>query len=511
MFIRKKPNKSGSISVQIIEKCDGKYHVRKTVGSSDDGEEIARLVQEARSFLAMPPRNQPRLFPLRSEEDNAIETFLHSLTNAQVRTKGPEIIFGTLFDRIGFNLLPDTLFRHITIARLAFPTSKVKTADYLYRFQGERIDVSRIYRFLDTLRADYKDTVERVAFEYTKKTVGEISVVFYDMTTLYFETEDEDDLRKIGFSKDGKFQQPQIMIGLLVGEGGFPIGYDIFSGNTFEGHTLIPTLEKIEKKYGFGKPVVIADAGLLSKTNIQKLREAGYGFILGARIKNETTTIQETILTWAKEHRMDGNATNLLRPDDTKLIVSYTDKRARKDAWNRERGLKKLRLRVASGRLTKEQITNRGYNKFLKLEGNVTVSVDEDRVKDDAAWDGLKGYLTNTKSTEKRVMERYRHLWHIEEAFRISKTDLRVRPVFHYKRRRIEAHLCIAFVAYTIWKELERLLKCQKVSMSPKRAGELTQNMYEIAYVLPGAQTLRHRLLGMDDEQKKLLAAVNQK
>lgn len=511
MFIRKKPNKSGSISIQIIEKRDGKYHVRKTVGSSNDGEEIARLVQEARSFLATPPHSQPRLFPLRSEENNAIETFLRSLTNVQIRTKGPEIVFGTLFDRIGFNILPDTLFRHITIARLAFPASKVKTADYLYRFQGERIDVSRIYRFLDTLQADYKDIVERIAFEHTKKTVGEIGVVFYDMTTLYFEAEDEDDLRKIGFSKDGKFQQPQIMIGLLVGEGGFPIGYDIFEGNTFEGHTLIPTLEKIEKKYGFGKPVVVADAGLLSKSNVQKLTEAGYGFILGARIKNEMVAMQESILAWAKEHRIDGNTTTLLRPDGTRLIVSYTDKRARKDAWNRERGLKKLRLRVASGRLTKEQITNRGYNKFLKLEGNVTVSVDEDRVKDDAVWDGLKGYLTNTKSTEKQAIERYQQLWHIEEAFRISKTDLRVRPVFHYKRRRIEAHLCIAFVAYTIWKELERLLKQQKIAMSPKRAGELTRNMYEIAYILPGEQNLRHHILGMDDEQKKLFVAINQK
>lgn len=497
------------MSVQIIIKKNGAYRVLKTFGSSSDSNEIERFTRAANSFIERSP-HQPHLLSIETPETRVIETFVDSLSNAQIRTKGPEIIFGTLFDRIGFNIVPDELFRHITIARLAFPTSKVKTADYLYRFQGQKIDINRIYRFLDTLQKNDKDTVERIAFEYTKKTLGSISVVFYDMTTLYFETEDEDDLRKIGFSKDGKFQQPQIMIGLLVGEGGLPIGYDIFEGNTFEGHTLIPVLEKIEKKYGFGKPVVIADAGLLSKSNVQKLQDAGYGFILGARIKNETAALQKSITGWIQSNRLDGETTSLIRHDKTRLIISYTDKRARKDLWNRERGLKKLRLRVASGRLTKDQITNRGYNKFLKLDGNVMVSVDEERVKNDAVWDGLKGYLTNTRSPEKEVIERYQHLWHIEEAFRISKTDLRVRPVFHYKRRRIEAHLCIAFVAYTIWKELERLLKRQKISMSAKRAGELTQNMYEIAYSIPGDHDVRYKLLEMDEDQKKLYQTIHE-
>lgn len=490
-------------------KKNGVYRVLKTFGSSKDPNEIECFTSAADSFIESSPKQLP-LFSIETPGTRTIKTFVDSLSNAQIRTKGPEIIFGTLFDRIGFNILPDELFRHITIARLAFPASKVKTADYLYRFQGQKIDINRIYRFFDTLQKNYKDTVERIAFEYTKKTLGQISVVFYDMTTLYFETEDEDDLRRIGFSKDGKFQQPQIMIGLLVGEDGLPIGYDIFEGNTFEGHTLIPALEKIERKYGFGKPVVIADAGLLSKSNVQKLQDAGYGFILGARIKNETAALQKSIFEWIQDHRLDGNMTSLIRHDKTRLIISYTDKRARKDLWNRERGLKKLRLRVASGRLTKDQITNRGYNKFLKLDGNVTVSVDEERVQSDAVWDGLKGYLTNTRITEKQVIEHYQHLWHIEEAFRISKTDLRVRPVFHYKRRRIEAHLCIAFVAYTIWKELERLLKRQKISISAKRAGELTQNMYEIAYSIPGDHNIRYKLLEMDADQKKLYQVIHE-
>lgn len=126
--------------------------------------------------------------------------------------------------------------------------------------------------------------MERITYNHTRKVLKTISVVFYDMTTLYFEAEDEDDLRKIGFSKDGKFQKPQIMLGLLVGEGGFPIGYDIFKGNTSEGKTLMPVLQAIQKKYQFGKPIVVADAALLSKDNLETLAEKNYTFIIGGRI-----------------------------------------------------------------------------------------------------------------------------------------------------------------------------------------------------------------------------------
>jgi transposase len=315
--------------------------------------------------------------------------FLHSRT----RTSPLKLIFGALFESIGFDVVPGELFRHLVITRLAYPTSKLKTADYLYRYKGVSISVQTIYRFLDTLNEQYKEQVERISYEHTKKILGTISVVFYDMTTLYFDAEDEDDLRKIGFSKDSKFQCPQIMIGLLVGEGGYPIGYDIFEGNTFEGHTLIPTLEKIQKKYGFGKPVVVADAGLLSKANLEKFKEQDYSFILGARIKNETGQVTKQILEQSVGME-NGGSFIIEKQDGTRLIVTYSDKRARKDIYNREKGLKKLRAKIASGKLTKSHINNRGYNKFLTLTGDIDITLDETKAEDDARWDGLKGYVT---------------------------------------------------------------------------------------------------------------------
>ena len=210
------------------------------------------------------------------------------------------------------------------------------------------------------------------------------------MTSLYFEAEDEDDLRKIGYSKDGKFQNPQILLGLLVGEGGLPIGYDIFEGNTFEGHTLLPVLKRIEARYGLGKPIIVADAALLSKQNLKSLEEEHYRFILGGRIKNESEKIRTEILRQAQEAG-DGDGFVLEKPDGTRLAITYSDKRSRKDAHNRRKGVKKLEAQVRSGRFTKQSINNRGYNKFLTIQGEATITIDEGKIKADERWDGLKG------------------------------------------------------------------------------------------------------------------------
>lgn len=507
MFVRKKRNKSGSVSIQIIDKKDS-YKVVQTVGSSRNKDEIEHLFLKGQRIVNSSPPEQQWLFSFKSEDDLAIENFVDNLTNNQVCAVGPELIFGNLFERIGFNIIPDEMFRHITIARLVYPVSKIKTVDYLRRYRGIEVEVDSIYRFLDKLNNRYKEEVQSIAYRYTKKRLKNISIVFYDMTTLYFESEDEDDLRKIGFSKDGKFQNPQILLGLLVGEEGLPIGYDIFEGNTFEGHTLLPVLRKIQSKYGFKKPVVVADAALLSKQNLENLSQEGYRFIIGARIKNESEEIKTEIFKKAKILK-DGGGFVMKKADDTRLAVTYSDKRARKDAYNRERGVRKLRQQIRSGRLTKQSINNHGYNKFLNIQGEATIVIDEDKIKADGQWDGLKGYITNTRFSARKVAANYIHLWQIEKAFRISKTDLRVRPIYHYRKRRIEAHICIAFVAYTIYKELEYLLKKHGVSMSPKRAAELTHTMYELKYTLPGSNEEKVQLLKMGEEQQLLYDIVN--
>lgn len=500
MFVRQKQNHSGSVSVQVIDKTHG-YRVVKTIGSARHPEKIERLVELGKAYIARQSGQYP-LFPVDQKSNAVALDVIHTLENASIRTLGPQIILGALFDEIGFNVIPEELFRDIVVARLAYPTSKLKTIDYLYRYQGKTLSVQDIYRFLDRLNEQYAPEAQRIAYQHSRKILGQISVVFYDMTSLYFEAEDEDDLRRIGFSKDGKFQNPQIMLGLLVGQQGYPIGYDIFEGNTFEGKTLIPVLERIAAQYDVEAPVVVADAAMLSHKNLDALDRQGYPFIVAARLRNETPVMQEAIL--ARCQGLSNSRCVEMEHEHGRLIVAYSQRRASKDVSNRQRGLHRLRKRIRGGRLGKEHLNNRGYNRFLKLTGEVRVELDEAKVAQAARWDGLKGYLTNTKLSPDVVIETYGQLWHIERAFRISKTDLRIRPMYHYRRRRIKAHVLVAFVAYTIYKELERRLGQANLAMSPKRAIELSQTMYEMTFTLPNDPQERRILLKMDPEQQAL-------
>jgi transposase len=522
MYIRRKRNKTGTVSVQVISKHTGKYKVIRSFGTGWTEQELLRLEEHARQFIIESQGFMGEFFP--DENDIRYEDFLSTIHNTHVQVVGPELIFGRLYDKIGYNKIKQDLFRDLVISRLFSPGSKLKTLDYLERYQGIIYPKNKIYRFLDTLcknknksvktaseeqktEPDIKEIVEQIAFEHTKRVLhGKITVAFYDMTTLYFEASDEDDLRKTGFSKDGKHQCPQIFLGLLTTNGGNPLGYEIFEGNIFEGNTFIPVINNIEKKYSLGKPIVVADAGLLSEKNRKSLEISGYQYILGARIKNSKKDLKEKILSF----NLQNNETKIIKQDDgTQLVVSMSEKRAKKDKHNREKGLARLQKRVQSGKLTKSSINNRGYNKYLKLEGEIKITIDEEKFLTDAAWDGLKGYVTNTLLSAKKVIKCYGNLWYIERAFRMNKTDLRIRPIYHYLRNRIEGHICICFTAYSILLEMERmLLKHAKSNITLKRAQELTKTMYQLTYRLPNSKLVKKKILGMDAEQKELYDMV---
>lgn len=505
MFIRRKPNKSGSTSIQIIEKRGRRNIVIRSVGCASEEQSLLRLEAQARTEQeALKPQLQFD-FGVTALEQAALQLVRTGI----VRAIGPELILGTIFDKIGFNQIPDKLFREIVLARLVYPSSKLKTTEYLFQHQRKDIDVTSIYRFLDRLRSTYQGQVEQIAYRYSKQTLGELMVVFYDMTTLHFEAEDEDDLRKIGFSKDGKFQHPQIMLGLLVGQDGYPVSYDIFEGNTFEGKTLLPVLKRVQERFGLKKPTVVADSALLSNQNIKLLAEEGYDFILGARIKNESAHIQNQILQ-ACTRLADKDSIVIEKSDGLRLIVDYSLNRAKKDAKNREKGIARLTQKLRSGKLTKENLNNRGYNKFLSLEGELKVSLDTKKIELDQRWDGLKGYITNSTHSAEEIISNYRQLWKIERAFRISKTDLRIRPIYHRRKARIEAHICIAFAAYTVYKELARLLVQQKIPLSPKKAIDITKTILQITLHLPQSKRAHTEFLALTNDQRLLLQAVAQ-
>jgi len=496
MFLRKKRNASGKLSVQVIDKSRGRYAVLKTLGCSDNDAEINQLINEGKKWIHDYSGHIELDF---NNEEQLMTTMFNSID--QHKLMGLELLLGKIFDEIGFNKIKDDIFRQLVIYRVAFPRSKLKTTEYLYRYQQIDWDEDMLYRYMDKLHFSHKQDVQQISYEHTLTILGNnISIVFYDVTTLYFEIDREDDLRKTGFSKEGKHQNPQIVLGLLVSRGGYPLAYDIFEGNKFEGHTLLPIIESFKHRYNLKKLLVIADSGLMSNNNLQQLQQNGYEFIIGARIKNENQAMQEKILAL----QLGNGQSASISKGDMRLIITYSDNRAAKDVYNREKGIRRLEKQIRNGRLTKTALNKRGYNKFLKMVGDINLSIDKNKILQDKRWDGLKGYITNTKLANEDAIENYQHLWQIEKAFRITKTDIKVRPLYHRLPRRIEAHICISFAAYKVYKELERQLKEKKASISAVKAIEIAESIFEIRMELPVTKQKIKQLLLLDEEQKYL-------
>lgn len=297
MFVNRSKNKSGTVSVRVLQKRGGNNVLIKSFGSSRDENEIEHMVEQAKVFIQHQTGSFYNLF--NQPPEPSIDEFVCNLSNSQVSVAGPEAIFGRLFDYVGYGEISG-LFRPLVLSRLVSPGSKLKTVDYLWRYNGVSYDINKVYRYLDKLcgrNPDFPDIKERITFSHSATVMGgRINVVFYDITTLYFEAADEDDLRRTGYSKDGKFDCPQVLLGLLVTGEGFPISYEIFEGDLSEKKTFIPLLKRAQQKFGFASPIVVADFGLLSRKNIETLVRDGYEYILGARIKNENASVKKRIL-----------------------------------------------------------------------------------------------------------------------------------------------------------------------------------------------------------------------
>jgi transposase len=499
MFVRKKPNRSGVVSVQVIDKSSGKYKLIKTIGSSSDPKIIEQLYIQGKQWID----NYLGQLSFDFSDDNYAKSVSQSIKS--INTIGIELLVTRLYNEIGFNKIDSDVFRLLVIARIANPVSKLKTIEYLDNYHNIKINKDQIYRYLDKLYSQQKELIQEISYEHTLQVLnGLISVVFYDVTTLYFQIDDEDEIRIRGFSKEGKHQNPQIVLGLLVSIDGYPLAFDIFEGNKFEGHTMLPVLEKFKSKYNLSKLVVVADSGLLSTQNITELQEKGYEFILGARIKNEKQNIKNQIFCL---NLKNGESKIIPKGDTLKLIVSYSEKRAAKDKYNRERGLRRLEKLLKSGKLTKSNINNRGYNKYLKMEGEIRISIDKEKIEADAKWDGLKGYITNSNLSRDKVIENYNHLWKIENAFRISKHDLKIRPIYHRLQSRIEAHIIINFVAYKIYKDLERQIKNKNLNLSPEKVIDIAKTIYQIDIENPNTGR-KEKVNLLLNENQKLIANI---
>ncbi len=245
------------------------------VAYSED--EVENLVNEAKEWISKEESRRHPQLDLYGEEreacDREREEVRRVLSNvSNILLNGCDLILDRTFDRIGFNRIDDEVFRKLVKARLAYPTSKAATVEYLKNHFDEDLDLSKIYRYLDKLSDHQHEIVQDISVRHTAKLFGgNIGVLFYDVTTLYFEADYEDDLRKTGFSKEGRHSNPQIILGLLVSLGGYPLAYCIHEGNKYEGHTMLPTINEFVSKYGLENFVVVADSGLMNNANITEL------------------------------------------------------------------------------------------------------------------------------------------------------------------------------------------------------------------------------------------------
>jgi hypothetical protein len=522
MFVRKKKNNSGSISIQIISKDNGKYKLVETIGCSKNELEIQQLVQTAKDRLL---ELQPNLFDFAEYQNKK-----QKLTNKDMRVIGDELIFGKLFKDIGCSDIPfkkikdKEIFKALIISRLLYPGSKLYLIDYYHIYKKQKIDKNKIYRFLDKMyEDDLKSKIEQCIFNHTKKIMsGAIAVTFYDVTTLYFESESEDDLRRIGFSKEGKLARPQIQLGLFTTLQGYPLSYEVYAGNKYEGHTLIDILKKFQDKFALEtKPIVVADRGMLNNDNIAYLENNDYKYILAAKIKNVPNNLKEkisnlifindgTVHTLTLENEIkykDKNDKKQTLKTKQRLILTYSLKRAKKDKYTRDKAIEKIEDKLAKN-ITKSDLKLSYYAKYLDIDDKCDMKYKLNPVKvlNDEKLDGIKGFITNDFTLKpNEVIEHYQNQYDVEKAFRISKTDLKIRPIYHRLETRIKAHILISFVSYAIYKEFDRKIKLSNIDIKFKLTFDYIKTMY--GYKTPfGVEPLE-----MDEIQQQIYDAIYSK
>jgi transposase len=357
-----------------------------------------------------------------------------------------EIAWG-LMNKMGITRIKKQLLLDLVIIRMIEPASKLRSIELLNTYFGITHRRQNYYKSVSKW-LDLKSEIESVAVDFAKENYSfNFDLLFYDVTTLYFESFEEDELRKNGFSKDNKSQQPQILVALMVTKEGFPIAYEVFSGNTFEGHTIIPVVNDFIRKYAVKEFTIVADAAMISAENIKQLTENSINYIVGARLGNLSNERIEQI---DKNVSREDNKSLRIKTDNGYLVCSYSSARYRKDKHEMEKQIEKA----------KYILENPSKNKKLKFtrSNGQNLELNQKLIDKTIKLLGIKGYYTNLDEkvlSNQTIMERYHELYRIEQAFRISKNDLQTRPIFHFKEEPIKLHILICFMALALSKHIE--------------------------------------------------------
>lgn len=519
MYIRVKSSKlSPRKSVQIVKSVRTGKRVSQVilqhVGIAHDEKQLSELRELGRKLiLEMEEREQPSLpgFSLLENEEawerpvgDGERVSLRGMKNLEQVTEGPGEVVESLFSSLGFEAIfgvssrgkgNTEVLKKCLACALANPSSKRGMSRWLEDEGGTDMSLNRIYRMMDALAKKTDRVREIVARETASLFETKASLLLFDVTTLYFESFEADALRVSGYSKDNRIQETQVVLALAVTPEGFPLWYDLFPGNTFEGHTLVPVLRRCMETFSPRQAVVVADRAMFTEENLHEVEKAGCSFVVGAKLRGLSRTMREKILDAGNYSPLPGGSPvfpegeretcspsrwySVPLGNGRNLLVTWSERRARKDASDRERLLARLRKKL-QGKKTlpgKSLVTNRGTNKYLSLEnsnGQDRYILDEEKILRDSRWDGLHGVITNlpveSAAEAQDILAHYGSLWRIEESFRVNKHDLSIRPVYHWVPRRIEAHIALTYLAFALLRHLQHRVAVRQNAVMSARA-----------------------------------------
>jgi transposase len=376
----------------------------------------------------------------------------------------------------------ENIVKLVLVQRFDMPGSKLRTYERQADHGFNDIDLQHIYRTMDAIEYlghDIQTTAFNTVCAYSG---GIVDCFFFDVTTLYFESVSQDDVRDFGYSKDQKHHSVQIVLALVVDAHGMPIAYEVFKGNIAETKTLIPVLELLRQRFSINNVTVVCDRGLASKPNVQALQGAQFHFVIATKLKSISRKFKINDL--AEYHPLPGqellekNEQVLVRTmnhpqyQNTLLIATYSPNRAKKDREDRERMIEKLRKKLSDSsgeEAIKKVICNGGYKKFTRVKEGSLLTINQEAIEEDEKWDGFHGIAVSNSSglTVEQALSRYRDLWHVEEAFRVAKSTLKTRPIFHWVPHRIRTHVLICFMNLFLERFLELLLKKAGTPLTP--------------------------------------------
>ena len=497
MFIRVKstPN-SPRRSVQIVQSLRQGSQVRQKiirhVGIAMDNQELEQL-KELAEFIKAGIQTQTQASFFSQEElarqvnearrqapTHPMKVDLSALRETQRAISGIHEVYGQLYRELDLHwLLPVSRYRassealfQCVMARIANPKSKRASVRLLEEDFGVRLPLEKVYRMMDQLDMSRVERLQKLSGAAAESLLAEpLDLLFFDCTTLYFESFVADELKQPGYSKDAKFKESQVLLALMVTPGGLPASYEVLPGSSFEGHSLLPVIERMRRRHTLRRVVIVADRGMLSEENLKALESVDAHYIVGARLRKLPKSVQAQLLDSShyRASAQGGGRLMELYHRGRRVVVRHSPVRARKDARDRQVAVEKLIKKIGKSQNPKSLLNNYGYKKYLRIEGDSRLQVDRVKMEEEQRWDGLHGVVTNLAQMEaEEVLAHYRGLWQVEEAFRVSKHDLRVRPIFHWTPARIRAHLAIAFMALLCVRHLAYRVGLQSRRLSPE-------------------------------------------